>query len=489
MLMDKAFRAHFRCPDSAAEFRLGGALCQESGFFRFGEGVDCYGQSSSATPAATYQPLLEDVSRAVTIDDHRITLPFDPDQVVENLRSEAYVGKSDADRTNFGGSNVIRTMYYLGRPAFPVHFRRILQRIRLQGGTNTPFPHWPVDRTVDRIFEELMKSVIKSRNGEPVPFIWFWPDGAPAAAIITHDVETELGRDYCSQLMNIDDEFGFKSSFQVVPEKRYEVSQIFLDELHRRGFEVNVHDLYHDGNLFRDREEFLQRAAKINGYLKKFHSEGFRSGALYRNLRWFDAFDFSYDMSVPNVGHLDAQPGGCCTVMPYFVGNILEIPVTVTQDYSLFHILGTYSTELWEEQCRTIIEGHGLISAIVHPDYIINKKANNTYRRLLAHLAYLREKLFVWTALPGEINHWWRTRSQLQLAFDGRHWTAAGEGKERARVAYAQLIDGRLKYSFEPVAGGTENAEEHHEFAMHSNANSGLQPSRNSGTTGFRKTN
>jgi len=75
----------------------------------------------------------------------------------------------------------------------------------------------------------------------------------------------------------------------------------------------------------------------------------------------------------------------------------------------------------------------------------MNKKSNNTYRRLLAHLAYLREKLFVWTALPGEINKWWRTRAELRLVAEGQGWRIEGEDKEKARIAYAHLIDGRLK--------------------------------------------
>jgi hypothetical protein len=483
--MNQAFRAHFRCPDTAADFRLGGSLGQESGFFRFGQGVDCYGQTSVQPPAPNYRIHLDDVSGAINVEGHQIVLPFDPDQVADNLRCEAYTGQMRAEHTHFGGNAVIRAIYYLGRPAFPVHFRRILQRIRLQGGTHTPFPHWPVDRSVDRLFEELMKLAVKCRNNTPVPFIWFWPEGAPAAAVVTHDVETELGRDFCSQLMDMDDDFGFKSSFQIVPERRYEVTEKFIEEIQRRGFEVNVHDLYHDGNLFRDRDEFLRRAGKINNYITKYGADGFRSGALYRNLHWYDAFKFSYDMSVPNVGHLDAQTGGCCTVMPYFVGKILEIPVTATQDYSLFHILGSYSTSLWEEQCRMILAGHGLINIIVHPDYIINKKSNNTYRRLLAHLAYLREKLFVWTALPGEINAWWRTRAELGLVADGPGWRIEGEGKEKARIAYAHVIDGRLKYSFEPsiTPRSPVQEEEVNKQIGLSQGNTGLQRSTNSVTT------
>ena len=67
---------------------------------------------------------------------------------------------------------------------------------------------------------------------------------------------------------------------------------------------------------------------------------------MYREQEWFDAFEFSYDMSVPNAAHLEPQRGGCCTVMPYFVGDLLELPLTTTQDYSLFHILGDYSISL-----------------------------------------------------------------------------------------------------------------------------------------------
>src|ERR1700682_810374 len=483
--MNEAFRAHFRCLESAADFRLSGTPQKESGYFRFSEGVDCYGQPCGNPPSATYRIHLDDLSGAVHVRDGRIILPFDPDQIVDNLRCESYTGQMRAERTRFGGNAVIRAMYYLGRPAFPVHFRRILQRIRLQGGTHTPFPHWPVDRTVDRLFEELMKLVVKSHGNNSIPFIWFWPEGAPAAAIVTHDVETELGRDFCSQLMDTDDEFGFKSSFQIVPERRYEVTPEFIEDMQRRGFEVNVHDLYHDGNLFRDREEFLRRADKINGYVQKFNAQGFRSGALYRNLQWYDAFNFSYDMSVPNVGHLDAQTGGCCTVMPYFVGKILEIPVTATQDYSLFHILGSYSTALWEEQCRMILGGHGLISVIVHPDYVINKKSNNTYRRLLAYLAQLREKMFVWAALPGEINKWWRMRSEMKLVTDGAAWKIEGEGKDRARIAYAHLADGQIKYSFEPRITPRSNAEDQEVNAKIgiSQGNTGLQRSSNSVTS------
>ena len=212
---------------------------------------------------------------------------------------------------------------------------------------------------------------------------------------------------------------------------------------------MNVHDLNHDGRLFANETEFINRARRINQYGRAFGAHGFRSGALYRNLAWYRALEFSYDMSVPNAAHLDPQHGGCCTVMPYFIGKILELPVTTTQDYSLFYILNQYSIDLWKGQIAQILEKHGLASFIVHPDYILEPGTRNIYKSLLTYLVDLRSKGKIWIALPQEVNQWWRARSQMKLVRQGNNWVIEGPEKDKAQVAYAVLDGGRLAY--EPV--------------------------------------
>src|SRR6185312_7954835 len=184
--------------------------------------------------------------------------------------------------------------YYIVRPVLPVRVRRRLQRMRLQGWNEIPFPHWPVDRSVDNLMADFMLLSRQTQGVERIPFIWFWPEGASSAALVTHDVETAYGRDLCNSLMDMDDSFGIKGAFEVVPEKRYEVKPAFIDSIWNRGFEVAVHDLNHDGYLYASRDTFLQRVTKINEYRKQFHAEGFRAAVLYRNQEWFDALDFSY---------------------------------------------------------------------------------------------------------------------------------------------------------------------------------------------------
>ena len=64
---------------------------------------------------------------------------------------------------------------------------------------------------------------------------------------------------------------------------------------------------------------------------------------------------------------------------PYFVGKILELPLTTRQDYSLFHILNDYSIDLWKKQLDLIRKRNGLMSFITHPDYLIEPRARNVY--------------------------------------------------------------------------------------------------------------
>lgn len=269
--------------------------------------------------------------------------------------------------------------------------------------------------------------------------------------MMTHDVEGQAGIDFCEALMDIDDSFAIKSAFQLIPEGHEETWQATAARLRRRGFEVNLHDLNHDGLLFADKNEFLVRARRINRYAREFGCDGFRSGVMYREQDWFSAFEFSYDMSVPNAAHLEPQRGGCCTVMPYFVGDILELPLTTVQDYTLFHILNDYSTALWERQIDLISRHHGLISIISHPDYLVGERERAVYLDLLRHLNERRAR-GLWIALPGEVNRWWRNRRQMTLVADGDTWRIEGPDADRARVAYASLTGERVTYSLSPPA-------------------------------------
>jgi hypothetical protein len=313
------------------------------------------------------------------------------------------------------------------------------------------FPHWPVDVTVENLREELLLLSLQASGVGRIPFIWFWPEGCACSVMMTHDVEAAAGRDACHELMDIDDKYGVKASFNLVPQGSYSVSDDFLASIRDREFEIGIQDLSHDGRLFDNHREFLRRASLINRYADQYGAKGFRSAVLYRRPEWFDVLKFSYDSSIPNTAHLDPQRGGCCTVMPYFLGNIVELPVTTTQDYTLCHLLSERSIALWKTQIRLIVEKNGLINFIVHPDYVTHERVKGLYVDLLIYLRELCATRKIWQARPSEIDSWWRERSKMQLVRDGDGWRIEGSGSERAVVAYAKNKGGSLVYEMQPA--------------------------------------
>lgn len=447
--MNHFLRDHFRCPELNIEFEVSSSRHSNKGYFQFGDDVVCYTQSGALPLAENPDDRLHDALNEARVDGARCVLPFDPAQTIDNLRRERYAKSLGHTGEHSSFQHLIRRAYYVGRPYLPVPVRKHLQRVFLARRTHAGFPDWPVDVTVDRLLDKLLALCMRARGVDRLPFIWFWPEGHTAAAVMTHDVEMRDGLLSCSALMDLDERYGVRASFQFIPEDRYTIPQSLLQEIRHRGFEVNIHDLNHDGRLYWSREEFLRRASRINQYAQDFRANGFRAGVLYRNLEWYDALDFPYDMSVPNVGHLSAQAGGCCTVMPYFVGRILELPLTTTEDYLLFQILGEYSTTLWQLQTQLVLDRHGLMSFLIHPDYLDNQRATETYSALLNHLSRLHFEAGLWLALPGEVNEWWRARSQMTLVQREGTWRIEGLGSERARIAYAHLEGEGVRYTLD----------------------------------------
>ena len=437
----QAVRDHYRCPDGFLDFRINDGIFTEPGYFRFGSNAEYYGRILAGIAESQSGSFTRDALHMVVRDGNQLVLPFDPNEVVDTLRLERYPG-SQARNVE----RALKRIYYWLRPLTNLALRKTIQKLRAAHGQKEQFPRWPVDTSVENICEKLLLLSIQARGVDRIPFIWFWPDGTRGCVTITHDVESAAGRDFCAQLLDIDSAFGIKASYQIVPEGRYSVTPEFLNLLRVHGSEICVQDLNHDGRLFDERNQFRRRALSINRYGREYGARGFRSAVLYRNPDWYSDLDFAFDMSIPNVASLDPQRGGCCTVFPYFIGDMLELPVTAIQDYSLFHLLGAYSIDLWRLQLEMILARNGLASFIIHPDYVIESNAQKVYKDLLAMLVETSKEDAVWVALPSQIDCWWRQRSRMSIIDDNGVWRIVGEGADRAVLAFARVVDGRLVY-------------------------------------------
>lgn len=440
------FLDHTKCPSSYVQRITCSQPSGKQGFFTVGE-LRVYGRTNGGVTSRNCAGHLIAVDSSISRTNGSIVLPFDATEIIDNLRLEKYCDAINEEITNLADKeSTWRSVYYALRPFFPVPLRRILQRFALRDWAKLPFPAWPLDTTVEDFISWLWVLVLEASEEKEIPFIWYWPKGFQACAIMTHDVETGEGQEFCHKLLEVEMQYGIKSSFELVPEVRYKISEQVMGAIRKAGSEICVHGLNHDGRLFDSEQVFRDRAKAINQYAEAWGAKGFRSPIMYRNLAWYDAFKFSYDMSVPNVAHLDPQHGGCCTVFPFFVGNVVELPLTTIQDYPLYNILRVDPMTMWTNQMDLIIAKHGLVSFIVHPDYTMEPNKQKLYCQLLDKLKTDSERRNIWLALPHEVDTWWRDRNSMTLTQKDGKWSIRGKGSERAAVAYARLEDGKLTY-------------------------------------------
>ena len=146
-----------------------------------------------------------------------------------------------------------------------------------------------------------------------------WPDGKKFAFVLTHDVETAVGLEKCRDLMQLDMDLGFRSSFNFVPEGEYQDPRQLREELTQNGFEVGIHDLRHDGRLYQSDKEFRRNAVSINRYVAEWGAVGFRSAFMLHKLDWLHQLNVAYDASTFDTDPFEPQPEGRHTIFPFWV--------------------------------------------------------------------------------------------------------------------------------------------------------------------------
>jgi glycosyltransferase involved in cell wall biosynthesis len=300
--------------------------------------------------------------------------------------------------------SLFRKTYYHVKPFLPVRVRMALRRqlathtLRRTGDT------WPIKPATMRR-----------------PANWpGWPGGKQFAFVLTHDVEGRKGMERCTALAELETERGFRSSFNFIPEGEYRVPEELRGELRAKGFEIGVHDLKHDGKLYRSEEAFREHAASINRYITDWGVKGFRSGFMHHNLDWIHYLNVDYDMSTFDTDPFEPQPDGVDTIFPFWVGapggakGYMELPYTLAQDSTLFLLLGEQSIARWARKLDWIAQHGGMALVNVHPDYLSlkGKRGEQEVSPTLytALLEYVLEKYAgqYWLALPGEINDYCR---------------------------------------------------------------------------------
>jgi len=253
------------------------------------------------------------------------------------------------------------------------------------------------------------------------PFRWSgWPSQKQFSLVLSHDVDTRRGLDRCAQLLALESELGFKSSFNFVAED-YELPDGLLHKINQSGFEVGLHGLAHDGKLFSNRKVFDRSKPRINYYLRKWNIYGFHSPSMHRNLDWIADLDIQYDNSTFDTDPFEPQPDGVKTVFPLWITNesktrgYVELPYTLPQDHCIFIILKENNISIWKKKLDWIAEKGGMAFLNTHPDYMnfrdhkcrLEEYPARFYREFLE---YVNKKYAgqYWHTLPRDVARFWK---------------------------------------------------------------------------------
>ena len=114
---------------------------------------------------------------------------------------------------------------------------------------------------------------------------------------------------------------------------------------------------------------------------------------------------FDYDSSYTDTDPYEPQPGGCCSYLPFFIEDLVELPITLPQDHTLFAILGHPDGSTVAGEGRRIRRRGGMVLVLTHPDYAREPACRRAWRELLEVFA----RRDAWQALPREVGEWWRS--------------------------------------------------------------------------------
>lgn len=364
-------------------------------------------------------------------DNGSVFLPFDPGELMLQFWSEGY-GRAGRSSLAAGSREVMLRGYYLVRPVLPRPLQLRVRRAYTRVQARSSFPGWPIEDSLHSFYSWLF-GLLAEVAGEPVPFLASWPDGRSWALVLTHDVETDVGCRDLDLLREPERQLGYRSSWNFVP-LRYSVSDSLVRALQREGCEVGVHGLRHDGRDLGSQRLLAKRLPMMREYAHRWQAAGFRSPATQRQWEMMPRLGFDYDSSYTDTDPYEPQPGGCCSYLPYFNENLVELPITLPQDHTMFVILRHPDADVWLRKARLLRERHAMVLALTHPDYARDYRVAEGYRSLLE--AFQGDST-VWHALPKEVAAWWRQRScSVPCRIDGG-WRVEGPASASARVLFA----------------------------------------------------
>lgn len=221
-----------------------------------------------------------------------------------------------------------------------------------------------------------------------------WGNGKKAVLCLTHDVDYFEDYQQIDYIVEREQSFDLKSSFNFLTSWDYRIEKHLLKKLLNNGFEIGLHGDKHDVAFgYRSKEEIITVIKKALDELG-VEVAGFRAPTLAittNALEVLERLKFKYDTSIL------AHQVGICFPYQYPGLNIWELPLTLQDDF-LFRDKNLTQEKGFEFTCgiiEAIIKLGGLVVLNLHPQIC---KANPIfYERLLN---FISQQVDVWKVTP-----------------------------------------------------------------------------------------
>lgn len=345
--------------------------------------------------------------------------------IAERFLFESYRSGDDPARSR------LMQAYYQVKPVIPSFVRHRLNAAAIRARVKPGFPHWPCESVLLEFWREWLRLSLALLGRDDGNHIGFWPDGHDCCVVLTHDVESPAGFARIERIADLEERYGFRSAWNL-PLMQYPIDWNLVMRLRQRGFEFGAHGLSHDGRLFRSARDFAALAPTVERMAAEHGLHGFRAPSTLRNASWIATMAFDFDSSFADTDPYEPQPGGTCSLFPFMLSRVVELPYTLPQDHTLLHLLRRSPLPVWAMKAKWIASVGGMILTLTHPDYTADRQSLAAYEDLLRTLTKLPS---AWRALPSEVAAWWRERSDLRLSIenDGQP-VISPPGSQRARV-------------------------------------------------------
>ncbi|HJU12767.1 MAG TPA: hypothetical protein VJ728_17930, partial [Candidatus Binataceae bacterium] len=313
--------------------------------------------------------------------------------------------------------------YYRIKNFVPSNVRHWLNSTFVRIRRHGEFPNWPCENVLLEFWRNWLNRALQTVGADDEWHIGFWPGNARCCIVLTHDVEGLPGVERMERMADVEERYGFRSSWNL-PLAQYTIDWATVERVRSRGFEIGAHGLAHDGRLFRSATDFAELQPVLENLAQERSMVGFRSPSTLRRAEWIGQMAFEYDSSFADTDPYEPQPGGTCSLFPFHLGGLIELPYTLPQDHTLIHLIHRDPLQLWCTKAQWIASAGGMVLILTHPDYIGAGEQLARYEELLKRLRDFPE---MWHALPAAVAGWWRRRSSMTLHIENGEPVIAGE--------------------------------------------------------------